>query len=181
MVLIQDVYRYLLRPLERTLKTWEQGSGFKSKLGRLFRIGSVGPGVIETIGKLMNNYYMWLFYVTQRPWGPLYKRLFEFDMHPTKFTYPFFTHGWILLVWFGNNFVEDVYNERMVSSNPDYLQYYVRKYNRLLPHNILNWRTSAHYIEINRIYNIEMSKKVVALTRQVYEDRERQKSLALSS
>jgi hypothetical protein len=181
MVLIQDVLRYFLSPLENRLKAWEAGSGFKAKIGKIFRMGSTGPGVFETLGKQFNNYWMFMFFITQRPWGPLYKRLFEFDMHPTKITFPFFTYGWILAGWLGNNFVEDTYNSKMVANDPDYVHYWVKRYNRALPHNILNWRTSAHYIEINRIYNVEMTKKLIGLAREQYDDRERRKILALTS
>ena len=180
-MLIQDVFRYLLSPVERTLKRWESGTGLKSSIGKFFRMGNRGPGTIESMGKMLSNYYMWVFYVTQRPWGPLYKRLMEYDMHPTKLTFPFFTHGWILLVWFGNNFVDDVFNDKMVERNPDYLSYYMRKYNRLFQHNILNWRTSAHYIEINRIYSNEMTNKFIIQARHAYEDYERRKTLALGN
>ena len=181
MVLIQDVYRYLLSPVEKTLKTWEAGPGLKSKIGRFFRIGKVGPGVFESIAKILNNYYMYLFFITQRPWGPLYTRLMEFDMHPTKITFPFFTHGAILGIWFGHNFVQDVYNERLVERDPDYVSYYMKKYNRILPRNVLNWRTSAHYIEINRIYSTEMTKKLVNLAKAMNEDHERRRTLTFNS
>ena len=181
MVLVQDVLRYFLSPVERTFRKWEAGTGVKSKIARIFRIGNTGPGTFETMLKMMNNYYMWLFYIAQRPWGPLYKRIFEFDMHPTKITFPFFTHTWILLFWFGHSFVDDQYNERMVQNNSDYLAYYVAKYQRLLPHNALNWRTSAHYVEINRIYTVEMMKKLKVLTRKMNEESQRKKALALTS
>lgn len=181
MVLVQDVLRQLFTPVDRTLKSWEKSSGMKAKIGKIFRMGNTGPGVFETLAKFMNNYYMWLFFLLQRPWGPLYKRIFEFDMHPTKLTFPFLTHGWILAGWFGTNFVEDEFNPSMIVNNPDYVGYYATRYKRVLPRNILNWRTSAHYIEINRIYSVEMSKKLSILGRQAYEDHERRKTLALTS
>jgi hypothetical protein len=39
------------------------------------------------------------------------------------------------------------------------LHYYINKYRRVFPRNGMNWRTSAHYIEISHIYTIEMMKK----------------------
>jgi hypothetical protein len=181
MVVVQDVLRYLLTPVEKTLKRWEAGTGLKSSIGKVFRIGSTGEGVLEGLVKLFNNYYMWLVYIAQRPWGPLYKRLFEFDMHPTKVTFAFFTHGWIFMAWFGHSFLKDTYNEKSIVQDSDFLAYYMKKYNRILPTNALNWRTSAHYIEINRIYSIEMTKKFINLLHEVYEEKERKKTLAFNS
>jgi hypothetical protein len=36
----------------------------------------------------------------------------------------------------------------MTSKDPDYLLYYELKFNRKFNRNVLNYRTSAHYLEI---------------------------------
>lgn len=178
MVQLQDVYRYLLSPVANRLKDWEAGTGFKAKLGRWFRIGKAPVGVFESWAKAVNIWYMQLFLFTQRPVGPLYKRLFEFDMHPTKGVFLFARHRYILLFWLGNTFVEDINAVKVTSRNSDYLQYYIEKYKRFFPHNSLNWRTSAHYIEISRIYTTEMTKKFIALERKMLDEQQRKRALA---
>lgn len=181
MVIIQDVYRYLLGPVERRFKVWETTGGFKGKIARFFRIGKVSPGVFESVLKYMNSYYMWLHFFAQRSWGPLYKRLLEFDMHPTKLSGLFYTHLWFYAFWFGHRFGGDFYSTDLTENSEDYLPYYMAKYSRVLNHNILNWRVSAHYIEINRIYNYEMTKRLVKLTEEIVEEHERKKTLSLKS
>mmetsp|Transcript_27966 Transcript_27966/g.5102 ORF Transcript_27966/g.5102 Transcript_27966/m.5102 type:complete len:98 (+) Transcript_27966:221-514(+) len=80
-------------------------------------------------------------------------------MHPTKFTLLFARHRLILLFWFGHYFIDDLNYESMMARNPDHLLYYMNKYQRLFPRNSLNYRTSAHYIEINKVYSFEMFKR----------------------
>ena len=181
MVLIQDVYRYLLRPVEHRLKSWETAGGLKSSIGRFFRIGNAGPPMIETFGKFLNNIYMWMHFIAQRPWGPLYKRLFEFEMHPTKISMLFYTHFWVYLFWFSHCFLDDLYNLKTASNDPNYLLYYINKYQRNMPLNTLNWRTSAHYLEINRIYNYEMTARLHKLYDEILAEHERKKTLAIKS
>ncbi len=57
MVQIQDVLRYILRPVERKFRGWEAGPGFKGKLGRWFRIGKAPTNVIEALAKCGNTLY----------------------------------------------------------------------------------------------------------------------------
>jgi hypothetical protein len=181
MVLIQDVYRYLLRPVENKLKAWEAAGGVKTKIGRFFRIGKTGPAMIESMVKFLNNYYMWLHFVAQRSWGPLYKRLFEFDMHPTKISAFFYTHLWFYAFWLGNYFHDDLFNPHTSYFDPDYLAYYILKYQKAMPFNTLNWRTSAHYLEIDRIYSYEMMARYQKLYAEVEAEHERKKTLAIKS
>jgi hypothetical protein len=176
MVQIQDVYRFLLGPVERKFKIWETGTGFKAKVGRWLRIGKAPVGVFESWAKAFNTWYMMLYMLTQRPVGPLYKRLFEFDMQPTKGLYLFARHRYILLFWLGNTFMEDVNAIKVYSKNSDYLQFYMDKYKRFFPHNSLNWRTSAHYIEISRIYTTEMTKKFLTLERKMLDEHHRKRA-----
>jgi hypothetical protein len=70
------------------------------------------------------------------------------DMMPGKFLYPFTRHRWILLFWIGNTFVKDVNHMNMTAKDPDYLLYYEYRYSRKFPRNVLNYRVSAHYLEI---------------------------------
>lgn len=182
MVIIQDVYRYLLGPVERRFKVWEAAGGFKGKFAKFFRIGKVSPGVIESVFKYFNSYYMWLHFVAQRSWGPLYKRVLEFDMHPTKVSGFFYTHLWFYAFWFCHRFTgEDNYSSDLTENSDDYLSYYVKRYHRTFEKNILNWRVSAHYIEINRIYNYEMTKRLVKFSEEIRDEHERKKTLALKS
>lgn len=178
MVLVQDVLRYLMKPLEIRFRTWESATGFKGKLGRWLRIGKAPPGVFESWAKVFNNYYMMLYMMTQRPWGPLYKRIFEFDMHPGKTTFVFARHRWILFFWLGHNFVDDLNHASMMAKNSDYLLYYQSKYGRIFPRNSLNWRTSAHYLEIAHIYTVEMTKKLIKLENEMWDEHQREKELA---
>lgn len=181
MVIIQDVFRYLLGPVEKRFKVWETTGGFKGKFAKFFRIGKVSPGVLETFAKFLNSYYMWLHFIAQRPWGPLYKRILEFDMHPTKLSMFFYTHLWFYGFWFGHRFIEDTYNPVSSANDHDYLLHYMNKYSRGFNYNILNWRTSAHYIEINRIYHYEMTKRLIQLGKEMEAEHERKKTLAIKS
>ena len=180
MVQVQEVLRHLLRPLEHKFKVWEAAPGFKGKLGRWFRIGKVPTGVVESWSKALGQLYMMLYMFTQRPWGPLYKRLFEFDMHPAKFTYPFARHRWILFFWFGHTFLEDYNHVNTMAKDQDYLLYYIFKYSRQLPRNSLNYRTSAHYLEISHIYTVEMTKKFLEIEKKMTQEHERKKALRLA-
>lgn len=178
MVQLQDVYRYLLRPVETRFRAWEEKPGMKGKLAKMFRIGKAPRGFFEAVGKVWNNYYMMLIMFTHRPWGPVYKRLFEFDINPGRGLFLFCRHRWIYGFWFSNYFMmEDENNANMMSRNPDYLLYYIEGYSRILPRNTLNWRTSAHYIEINRIYTFEMMRKAMALEGEYWEQHQRERAL----
>jgi hypothetical protein len=178
MVLLQEVYRYPLRPVEVRLRKMESSPGVKGKLARVFRIGMAPRGHFESFIKFMNQFYMAMMMFTQKPWGPVYKRLFEFDMAPGRGLFLFCRHRWIFGLWAGNYFMmEDENSENMMQKDPDYLLYYTATYSRSLPRNTLNWRTSAHYIEISRIYTFEMMKKAVKLESQYWEEHERNKAL----
>jgi len=181
MVLVQDVIRFLLNPVEKTFRNWEKSPGFKGKMGRWLRMGRAPQGVVETWAKTLNNWYMMLYMLTQRPWGPLYKRVLEFDMHPSKFTFVFARHRWILFFWLGHTFVDDTNHANMMAKNHDYLLYYINKYNRQFPRNSLNWRTSAHYLEISHIYTVEMTKKYLEVEKEIWEEHLRQKELRLEN
>ena len=94
----------------------------------------------------------------------------------------FCRHRWIYGFWFSNYFMmEDENNVNMMSRNPDYLLYYIEGYSRVLPRNTLNWRTSAHYIEINRIYCFEMHKRGLQMEMDYWEQHEREKALEAAS
>ena len=177
MVQIQDLLRYALRPVETRFKQWETGTGFKAMMARIFRIGKAPPGFVESFAKAMNTYYMILYTLTQRSWGPLYKRIFEYDMHPTKLLFAFTRHRFILLFWFGHTFVDDQAYEKVMVHNNDYLAYYMYKYQRVFPRNVLNYRTSAHFLEINRIYNTEMVKKLILFADGVEQEWKDEKAL----
>lgn len=122
---------------------------------------------------------MIVFTFTQRPWGPLYKRLFEMDQHPGKLYFPFARHRLILLFWLGNTFNEDFNHRAMMQKNEDYLLHFNHKYNRRFDRNTLNWRTSAHYLEISRIYMVEMSKKFITIENEMWDEHQRKKALNL--
>ncbi|CAG9319644.1 unnamed protein product [Blepharisma stoltei] len=179
MVLISEVYRYLLSPVEKTFKSWEGAAGMKGKIGRWFRIGRVPLPIIESWGRVFNTLYMMIYTMTQRPWGPLYKRLFEMDMHPGKFYYIFARHRLILFFWFGHTFIYDYNMMSSMKNNSDHLAYFNAKYSRKFPRNTLNWRTSAHYLEISRIYTVEMIKKLAVIEQELAEEHRRQKAIAL--
>ena len=138
MVQLADVYRQLLSPMDKTLKGWERGTGFKAKVGRWFRMGPVPPGQIETLIKNFNLMFMAYWPLFQRAWGPTYKRLFEMDMAPGKLFQIFARHRWLLLGWFGTTLIVDMNNDKMISRDPDYLMSYMSKYGLRYPaHNSL--------------------------------------------
>lgn len=168
MVLIQDVLRYILRPVERKFKVWETAPGLKGKMGRWMRIGKAPMNASEGMLKAANSVYMMLYMFTQRIWGPVYKRAFEMEMHPGKFVYLFTRHRWIMLFWLGHTFMDDTVHINSLTKNSDYMLYYEAKYSRKFPRNSMNWRTSAHYIEIQHIYIVEMMKKFLGLEKEAW-------------
>lgn len=182
MVQLQEVYRYILRPVELRMREWEKKPGLKGKLSRIFRIGKAPPSWADSLAKISNYIYMKLIMFTHRPWGPVYKRLFEFDINPGRLLFLFCRHRGIYFFWFGNYFlVEDQNYIGMMSKDPDYLAYYTVRYHRIFPRNTLNWRTSAHYLEISRIFTFEMMKKCFDLEQQYWEEHLKNKALEMAS
>jgi len=66
----------------------------------------------------------------------------------------------IFWAWYARkNKHRPLYQSRDLLNEYDNPSYYTHKYRKYVPFNYLNFKTSAHYIEINRIFHLEMIKK----------------------
>ena len=59
-------------------------------------------------------------------------------------------------------------------NHQDNPEFWYQRYNMMFPPNFLHNRISAHYIEINHIFAIEMMKRYQVARKEVLADRERQ-------
>jgi len=149
---VRRVLQYLVN--ERLAKR----SGFIGRLARFYEMGErqYSPHSLLRIMKVVNWYWVFGYQVVAMMRAPL-SRFIGVTQGPINITGVFMWVWGTMLVFSRFRFMRsrDIYFFN-AQDNPEF---WYQRYNMMFPPNFLHNRLSAHYIEINHIFGIEMMKK----------------------
>ena len=148
-------------------------SGFIGRLARFYEMGErqYSPHSLLRIMKVVNWYWVFGYQVVAMMRAPL-SRFIGVTQGPINITGVFMWVWGTMLVFSRFRFMRsrDIYFFN-AQDNPEF---WYQRYNMMFPPNFLHNRLSAHYIEINHIFAVEMIKRYQVVRREVIAARDQE-------
>ena len=116
------------------------------------------------------NYYWIMVYHTLGVMRPVFSRFIGVQQGPLNYTGLWL---WIsLTVLILNRFRFIRIRDTLMLNQQDNPEFWFARYNMMFPPSFLHNRLSAHYIEINHIFAVEMMKKYMKARKEILAERE---------
>ena len=128
-----------------------------------------GQHSFHRILRVVNYYWMmvWQILAMQRP---VFSRFIGVQNGPLNYSGLFIYFWMTILVVCRFRFIR--IRDTLMLNQQDNPEFWYARYNMMFPPSFLHNRLSAHYIEINHIFAVEMMKKYNKTRREILSDRE---------
>lgn len=144
-------------------------------IGRIFRALEMGPRQYSqhTIHRAFRvaNYFWVQIYHTLGIMRPVFSRFVGASNGPLNYSGLFLYFFFSCLIISRFRFIR--IRDTIVFNSQDNPEFWYGRYNMMFPPSFLHNRLSAHYIEINHIFAIEMMKKYQFARREILAERDR--------
>jgi len=146
-------------------------SGFVGGLAKLLEMGprQMSPHSMLKVWRVAN--YFWM--TTYQIWGMMRPNVSRFMTNvngPLNYTGIFVWMACTMMIMNRFHFIRS--RDVLFFNAQDQPEFWYSRYNMMFPPNFLHNRISAHYIEINHIFAIEMMKKYQGTRQQILTERE---------
>ena len=144
-------------------------------IGRLARAVEMGERQMSNHTMLkafrVVNYFWVMIYQLMGQMRPVWSRLMGVQNGPLNYSGIFVYCFCTMMVFNRFRFVRG--RDVLFFNAQDNPEFWYARYNMMFPPNFLHNRLSAHYIEINHIFAVEMMKKYQGARKEILADRER--------
>ena len=143
-------------------------------IGSLFRALEMGKRQYgnHTLGRFakLMNYYWLMIYQSLNMQRAVFSRFVGLQNAPLNYSGMFVWFVATNMIFSRFRFIRS--RDVMNFNAQDQPEFWYARYGMMFPPNFLHNRLSAHYIEINHIYTVEMMKKYIGVRKEIIDERE---------